>query len=82
MNVLKQKQNSPRTLTQQVFMLVIATTDKFENLDPFTIGDRMEDIVKDAMSKLPDIVMKIENEGVISDEDKKRIAEAAVSQDV
>ena len=82
MNVLKQKQNSPRTLTEQVFMLVIATTDKFETIDPFTIGERIGDIVKDAMDKLPDIVMKIENEGVITDEDKKRIAEAAVVQDV
>ncbi len=82
MNVLKQKQNSPRTLTEQVFMLVIATTDKFETIDPLTIGERIADIVKAAMEKLPDIVMKIENEGVITDEDKKRIAEAAVSQDV
>ena len=82
MNVLKQKQNSPRTLTEQVFMLVIATTDKFETLDPFTIGDHIGDIVKSAMTKLPDIVMKIENEGVITDEDKQRIAEAALEQDV
>ncbi len=81
MNILKQKPNSPRTLTQQVFMLVIATGDRFEKLDPENIGDRIGDIVKQAMSKVPDIVSKIENEGTLSDEDKRRITEAAL-QDV
>ena len=81
MNVLKQKQNSPRTLVRQVFMLVIATTDRFATIDPYTIGETIDDIVDKAMSSLPDIVMKIENEGTLSDEDKERIAAAAI-QDV
>ena len=78
MKILKQKQNSPRTLTQQVFMLVIATVDRFEHIDPETVEDKIDDLVKAAMSSCRDIVMRIENEGVITDEDKKRIAQAAL----
>ncbi|MCR5673013.1 MAG: F0F1 ATP synthase subunit alpha [Lachnospiraceae bacterium] len=78
MKILKQKQNSPRTLTQQVFMLVIATVDRFEHIDPETVEDKIDDLVKAAMSSCRDIVMRIENEGVITDEDKNRIAQAAL----
>lgn len=80
MNILKQKQNSPRSLVQQVFMLVIATSDKFETLDPETIGDRMEGLVDRVTALLPDIVMRIESEGTLSDEDKQRIVQTAKEQ--
>ncbi len=82
MNILKQKQNSPLTLTEQVFMLVIATTDKFDTIEPESAGETIPGIVKDAMTKLPDIVMRIENEGTLSDEDKQRIAEVVRNRDV
>ncbi len=75
MKILKQKQRSPRTLAQQVFMLVIATMDKFEHINP----DDIDDLVKDTMSSCYDIVSKIENEGIITDDDKKRIVEAAIN---
>jgi len=82
MNILKQKPKSPRTLTEQVFMLVIATMDKFETLDPNAVGDRIAEVVKACMTRLPDIVMKIQNEGVISDEDKQRIYDTVKESDV
>ncbi len=79
MKILKQKQRSPRSLAQQVFMLVIATMDKFEHIDPSDIDEKIDDLVKDTMSLCVDIVRKIENEGVITDDDKKRIVEAAIN---
>ncbi len=79
MNILKQKQNSPRTLVQQVFMLVIATTDKFENIDHETAGEKIGEITERAMALLPDVVMRIENDKVLSDEDKKRIADTVAN---
>ena len=82
MNILRQKQNSPRTLPEQVFMLVIATTDKFEKIDYETIGEKIEGIVKSAMGELPDIVMRIENEGTLTDEDRQRIYETVIRQNV
>ena len=79
MKILKQKPNSPRSLAEQVFMLVIATVDKFENIDEADIDKTIFGIVKHAMSSCADIVSRIENEGVIDDEDKKRIVEAALT---
>ena len=76
MNILKQKQNSPRTLVQQVFMLVIATMDKFEIIDPQEAAEKMPEIVKASMSRCSDIVMRIESGDSINDDDKKRIYEA------
>ena len=78
MNILKQKQASARSLAEQVFMLVIATTDKFDKLEPAGIDERIGEIVKLAMQKCPDVVLRIENEGILSDEDRERIAKAAV----
>ena len=79
MKVLKQKQNSPMTLTEQVFTLVIATMDKFEHINPADADVRMKEIVQTAMSACQDIVVRIENEGVLSDEDKRRIYETVVN---
>lgn len=79
MKILKQKPASPRSLVQQVFMLAIATTDKFENIDPDDIDVRIGDLVKAAMRDCGDIVMKIENGGTITDEDKQRIKDAAIN---
>ena len=78
MKILKQKPASPRTLAQQVFMLVIATTDRFETIDPDDIDVRIGSIVEAAMRDCGDIVMKIENGGTITDEDKERIRDAAL----
>ncbi len=75
MNILKQKPKSARTLPEQVFMLVIATTDKFESIDPADVDKKFMDIVKFCMQNCSDIVSKIENEGTLSDEDKLRIFE-------
>ena len=79
MKLLKQKPASPRTLTEQVFMLVIATVDRFEHIDPETIDVKIYDIVDAAMKSCSDIVMRIENGGTITDEDKNRITEAALN---
>ncbi len=73
MKILKQKPKSPRSLAQQVFMLVIATMDKFETIDVEDIDDKIDETVHDVMTRCQDIVLKIENEGTISDEDKQRI---------
>lgn len=73
MKILKQKPKSPRSLAQQVFMLVIATMDKFETIDTEDIDVKIDETVHDVMAKCQDIVLKIENEGTISDEDKQRI---------
>ncbi len=78
MKILKQKQNRPLSLPEQVFMLVIATTDRFEHFDIEGIEDRIRDIAQAAMKSCQDIVMRIENAGVIDDADKKRIVEAAI----
>ncbi|MCR5591475.1 MAG: F0F1 ATP synthase subunit alpha [Lachnospiraceae bacterium] len=78
MKILKQKQNRPLSLPEQVFMLVIATTDRFEHFDIEGIEDRIRDIARVAMKSCQDIVMRIENAGVIDDADKKRIVEAAI----
>ncbi len=75
MKILKQRSNSPRTLTEQVFMLVIATSDRFQTIEPETADEVMPGLVKSCMSSLTDIVFRIENEGVITDEDKQRIYE-------
>jgi F-type H+-transporting ATPase subunit alpha len=79
MKILKQKQRSPRSLAQQVFMLVIATCDKFEHIEPDDIDECIGDLTEKTMSACYDIVRKIENEGVITDDDKKRITEAAIN---
>lgn len=79
MKMLKQKTASPRTLAQQVFMLCIATTDKFEHIEPDDIDVRIDKLVADTMAACSDIVMKIENEGTLSDEDRERIKEAALT---
>ena len=73
MKILKQKPKSPRSLVQQVFMLVIATMDKFETIETEDIDVKIDEIVHDTMARCQDIVLKIENEGTISDEDKQRI---------
>lgn len=73
MKILKQKPKTPRSLAQQVFMLVIATMDKFETIDVEDIDDKIDETVHDVMTRCQDIVLKIENEGTISDEDKQRI---------
>lgn len=73
MKILKQKPKSPRSLAQQVFMLVIATMDKFETIDVEDIDDKIDETVHDVMTRCQNIVLKIENEGTISDEDKQRI---------
>ena len=78
MKILKQKQNSPRTLAEQVFMLVIATTDRFEHIEPEDIDERIAPLVEETMKQCADIVLKIENEGTIDDADKQRITEAAI----
>ena len=79
MKILKQKPASPRSLVEQVFMLIIATRDKFENIDPSDIDARIAKLTADTMKRCPDIVLKIENEGTISDEDIVRIKDAAVA---
>ncbi len=79
MKILKQKPASPRSLAEQVFMLVIATCDKFEHIDPEDIDERIADLVDATMKNCADIVMRIENEGVITDEDKERIKDAAIA---
>ena len=79
MKVLKQKQNSPMTLTEQVFTLVIATMDKFEKIDPADADIRVKEIVSDAISKCQDIAARIENEGTLSDDDRQRIYETVMS---
>ena len=79
MKILKQKQNRPLSLAEQVFILVIATTDRFEHFEIEGIENRIRDIAHDAMKSCRDIVMRIENEGVINDDDKKRIVEAAIN---
>ena len=79
MKILKQKQNSPRTLTDQVIMLVIATTDKFETIDPENADTVMPSLVAEVKRRCSDIVMRIENEGVITDEDKQRIYETVIA---
>ncbi len=79
MKILKQKQNSPRTLTDQVIMLVIATTDKFETIDPENADTVMPSLVSEVKRRCSDIVMRIENEGVITDEDKQRIYETVIA---
>ena len=80
MNILKQKPSSPMKQVEQVFMLVIATMDRFETIDPQNALSAMKDIVKDAMAACPDIVMKIENEGTLSDEDMKRIYDSVTNR--
>ena len=67
------------TLTEQVFTLVIATTDKFEKIDPADADIRMKEIVSDAISKCQDIAVRIENEGTLSDDDRQRIYETVMS---
>ena len=79
MKILKQKPASPRTLAEQVFMLVIATRDKFEHIDPADIEERIGQLTEDTMKSCSDIVLKIENEGTLSDEDIIRIKDAAVA---
>ena len=79
MKILKQKPASPRSLVEQVFMLIIATRDKFENIDPSDIDARIAKLTEDTMKRCPDIVLKIENEGTVSDEDIVRIKDAAVA---
>ncbi len=73
MKILKQNPRNPRSLAQQVFMLVIATMDKFETIDTEDIDVKIDETVHDVMNRCQDIVLKIENEGTISDEDKQRI---------
>ncbi len=79
MKILKQKPASPRTLAEQVFMLIIATRDKFEHIDPADIEERIGKLTEDTMKSCSDIVLKIENEGTLSDEDIIRIKDAAVA---
>ncbi|MCR5686558.1 MAG: F0F1 ATP synthase subunit alpha [Lachnospiraceae bacterium] len=79
MKMLKQKPAHPLSLTEQVFMLTIATVDKFEHIDTDDLENRMLPIARSVMEKCRDIVMRIENEGVLTDEDKKRIAEEAAA---
>ena len=80
MNILKQKPGNPMAQVEQVFMLVIATMDRFDTIDPESAGQKMKDIVKVAMSACPDIVMKIENEGTLTDEDKQRIFDSVTNR--
>ena len=80
MNILKQKPGNPMAQVEQVFMLVIATMDRFDTIDPESAGQKMKDIVKEAMSACPDIVMKIENEGTLTDEDKQRIFDSVTNR--
>ncbi|MCR5474414.1 MAG: F0F1 ATP synthase subunit alpha [Lachnospiraceae bacterium] len=82
MKILKQKSNSPLTLTEQVFMLVIATMDRFETIEPETADEVIRKLVKECMDRCHDIVLRIENEGTITDDDKKRIYETVKSIDV
>ena len=79
MKILKQKPASPRTLAQQVFMLAIATTDRFETIDPGDIDVRIADLVQAAMRDCSDIVMRIERGEAVTDEDKQRITDAALN---
>ncbi len=81
MKILKQKANSPLTLTQQVFMLVIATMDRFVTIDPENADVSIRQLVKEAMGRCPDIVSRIENEGVIDEDDKRRIYESVIGSD-
>ena len=59
-------------------MLVIATTDRFEHIEPEDIDERIAPLVEETMRQCADIVLKIENEGTIDDADKQRITEAAI----
>ncbi len=76
MKVLKQKAASPRDLVQQVFMLVMVTTDKFEHMDTDDIDGKIEEITQKVMDRCPDIVHKIESAGTIDDDDRQRICDA------
>lgn len=82
MKILKQKANRARTLAEQVFMLVIATTDRFETIDPENADTEIADILKLCMNSCPDIVSRIENEGTLTDEDKQRIFEVVRNRNV
>jgi F-type H+-transporting ATPase subunit alpha len=63
--VLKQDQNEPMHLIDQLFILFAATRGHFDDLPPHLISAFQEDFLKIAQSQLPEIVKKIQDEGVL-----------------
>ena len=78
MKILKQKAKSPRNPAQQVFMLVIASTDRFETTGTEDIDVNIDKITREVMDRCQDIVSRIENGGALTDDDRQRIHEALV----
>ncbi|MCR5302526.1 MAG: F0F1 ATP synthase subunit alpha [Lachnospiraceae bacterium] len=82
MGLLKQKPNHPMSAAEQVFALVIATTDKFETIEPDESGEAIRKIIKAVMAQCRDIVSRINDQGVLSDDDRLRILDAVKRQNV
>ncbi len=77
MKILRQRQNHPLSQVQMVFMLVIAMHDRFRHFPEDEIREKLSETVEEIMEQLPDVVVRIETTGKLSDEDRTRICDAA-----
>lgn len=74
--VLKQEQFKPWTMSEEVVILYIATTDKMNFLAKEDIGDFVHSFIRDTLDRHQNIFETISEEGVLSDQIKADIDSA------
>ncbi len=73
MQMLRQKQNHPLKPHQEVLLLLIALHDKFVKIPEQDSRKVLMDIVKKIETEHPDIVKRIDRDGVFTEEDRDEI---------
>lgn len=77
MEILRQHQNHPLSQAQEVFTLLIAMHDKFEHIPDEGTSEFMRELVEKVMNACPQVVSKITQSGILTDEDRTEVYEAA-----
>ncbi|MCR5451113.1 MAG: F0F1 ATP synthase subunit alpha [Lachnospiraceae bacterium] len=77
MRLLRQRQENPFSESDQVIILVCAMDKLFLSTPLEEISDVRENLLEYMEEEIPDVIMRINSEGMLSDEDREKIRSAA-----
>lgn len=76
MEMLKQKQSHPKSRHEEVFLILIASKTRFENIDAHKAGSYLKDTAAYLEQTLPDLCKKIDTAGVLDNDERDSIFKA------
>lgn len=76
MEMLKQKQSHPKSRHEEVFLILIASKTRFENIDAHKAGSYLKDTAAYLEQTLPDLCKKIDTVGVLDNDERDSIFKA------